>query len=270
MLDDEEHHHRKAMFMELMTPGKIAKLISLVDEQWQHAIPRWAKCKEITIFRDAQNILCRAVCAWAGVPLQESEVLQRAGEMGDLVYSFGVIHHSPRPRRILAEIRRHFVGPGTTMKLMLYHRRSLKVLGILFREAHGAWWRLDEAIADTRAAILLNPKLPQAHFNLGIFLTAKGDTDGAIRHTRVAVSLDPNMSNARFNLACLLQSTGRPDEAEEQYLAVLRRTPSAANAHYNLGVLLTGRGRFAEAARHCTEAFRLDPAMNNQTACRRD
>lgn len=65
----------------------------------------------------------------------------------DLVYSFGVIHHSPRPHRILAEVRRHFVDSNSTLKLMLYHRRSLKVLGILVREARGAWWRLDDAIA---------------------------------------------------------------------------------------------------------------------------
>ena len=32
-------------------------------------------------------------------------------------------------------------------KVMVYHRRSWKVLGILLREAHGAWWRLDDAIA---------------------------------------------------------------------------------------------------------------------------
>jgi len=65
----------------------------------------------------------------------------------DLVYSFGVIHHSPLPSRILDEIRRHFVDSSSTLKLMLYHRRSLKVLGILFREARGAWWCLEEAIA---------------------------------------------------------------------------------------------------------------------------
>lgn len=65
----------------------------------------------------------------------------------DLVYSFGVIHHSPHPDRVLDQIRRHFTGPRTTLKLMVYHRWSWKVLAILFREAHGAFWRLDDAIA---------------------------------------------------------------------------------------------------------------------------
>ncbi len=65
----------------------------------------------------------------------------------DLVYSFGVIHHSPRPDKILQEIRRHFIAPRGILKVMVYHRRSWKVLGILLREAYGAWWRLDDAIA---------------------------------------------------------------------------------------------------------------------------
>lgn len=65
----------------------------------------------------------------------------------DLVYSFGAIHHSPHPERVLAQIRRHYVAPHGTLKIMVYHRRSWKVLAILLREAHGAIWRLDEAIA---------------------------------------------------------------------------------------------------------------------------
>lgn len=65
----------------------------------------------------------------------------------DLVYSFGVIHHSPRPERILDQVRRHFVGPSSTVKLMVYHRRSWKVAALVLKEASGAWWRLDEAVA---------------------------------------------------------------------------------------------------------------------------
>ena len=65
----------------------------------------------------------------------------------DLVYSFGVIHHTPHPGRALEQIRRHFVGPDTTFKMMVYYRWAWKVLAILVREAHGAFWKLDEAVA---------------------------------------------------------------------------------------------------------------------------
>jgi len=65
----------------------------------------------------------------------------------DLIYSFGVIHHSPRPERVLDQIRAHFVGPHSTLKLMVYHWWSWKVLAILFAEARGAFWRLEQAVA---------------------------------------------------------------------------------------------------------------------------
>jgi ubiquinone/menaquinone biosynthesis C-methylase UbiE len=65
----------------------------------------------------------------------------------DLVYSFGVIHHTPHPERALQEIRRHFTGPNTTLKMMVYYKWSWKVFAILFKEAHGAFWRLDDAVA---------------------------------------------------------------------------------------------------------------------------
>jgi hypothetical protein len=65
----------------------------------------------------------------------------------DLVYSFGVIHHTPHPERALDQVREFYTGPHTVLKMMVYHRWSSKVFGILFGEAHGAFWRLDEAIA---------------------------------------------------------------------------------------------------------------------------
>ena len=48
----------------------------------------------------------------------------------DLIYSFGVIHHSPDPARILREMHR-FTRPGTVLKLMVYHKFSWKVLWML-------------------------------------------------------------------------------------------------------------------------------------------
>lgn len=65
----------------------------------------------------------------------------------DLVYSFGVIHHTPHPARVLQQIRAHYAGPQTTLRLMVYYRWSWKVLAILLREAHGKFWRLDEVVA---------------------------------------------------------------------------------------------------------------------------
>jgi 2-polyprenyl-3-methyl-5-hydroxy-6-metoxy-1,4-benzoquinol methylase len=67
-------------------------------------------------------------------------------EQYDLVYSFGVIHHSPHPQRILAQLR-SYLGPGGTLKLMVYHRNSWKVAGIVLGPGRGQFWKLEQLVA---------------------------------------------------------------------------------------------------------------------------
>jgi ubiquinone/menaquinone biosynthesis C-methylase UbiE len=64
----------------------------------------------------------------------------------DLVYSFGVIHHTPHPERTLDEMRR-FMHAGSELRIMVYHRYAWKVLWMLLRSGKGRFWRLDELIA---------------------------------------------------------------------------------------------------------------------------
>jgi 2-polyprenyl-3-methyl-5-hydroxy-6-metoxy-1,4-benzoquinol methylase len=64
----------------------------------------------------------------------------------DLIYSFGVIHHTPRPEAALAQMRA-LTAPGGTLKLMVYHRRSWKVFWILAVQERGRFWKADELIA---------------------------------------------------------------------------------------------------------------------------
>ncbi len=64
----------------------------------------------------------------------------------DLVYSFGVLHHTPRPDRALVEIRR-YMAPESVFKLMVYHRRSWKVFWIVMSRGKGRFWRLEELVA---------------------------------------------------------------------------------------------------------------------------
>jgi 2-polyprenyl-3-methyl-5-hydroxy-6-metoxy-1,4-benzoquinol methylase len=53
----------------------------------------------------------------------------------DLVYSFGVIHHSPHPEEIIKQIRENFVEKGSTLKLMVYNRNSWKVDEIIAKHS---------------------------------------------------------------------------------------------------------------------------------------
>jgi 2-polyprenyl-3-methyl-5-hydroxy-6-metoxy-1,4-benzoquinol methylase len=64
----------------------------------------------------------------------------------DLVYSFGVIHHSPNPRRIVEHLRAYMTRESE-LRLMLYSRISYKLFAIMRQEGIWDLARIDELIA---------------------------------------------------------------------------------------------------------------------------
>jgi SAM-dependent methyltransferase len=66
-------------------------------------------------------------------------------EQYDLIYSFGVIHHSPHPERIIAEIRK-YCHKDTELRIMVYSRWSWKGMWIVLTEGRGAFWRAEDLI----------------------------------------------------------------------------------------------------------------------------
>jgi len=77
-------------------------------------------------------------------------------EAHDLVYSFGVIHHSPHPERILEQAR-SYVRPGSTLKVMVYNRRSWKVLWMVLKYGRGDFRRTQRLIAEHSEAQFGSP-----------------------------------------------------------------------------------------------------------------
>jgi len=69
----------------------------------------------------------------------------------DLIYSFGVIHHTPHPERAIKEIKK-YTKPSTVLKLMLYYRWSWKVLWIMMTDGKFRFWELDKFIAKNSEA----------------------------------------------------------------------------------------------------------------------
>lgn len=136
-LDGGAHTHRKALFMSLLTPHHQARLVELVDKQWHHATERWETADDnVVLFDEAKKILCRASCDWAGIPLDDEEVKDRAEDFSSMVDAFGAIgprHWKGRMARkrteawikdVIEEVRagKLQAEAGTALYEMAFHR----------------------------------------------------------------------------------------------------------------------------------------------------
>lgn len=88
-MDGDAHRHRKMMFMSLLTEEKIGGLTQLARDIWQRRLLQWSSMDRITmhritIYRQAQEVLTEAVCHWAGIPLEPSDIDRRTSELAAL------------------------------------------------------------------------------------------------------------------------------------------------------------------------------------------
>ena len=90
-LDGDAHRHRKMLFMSLMSRERLDVFMELLAEEWEAAADRWAQLEELELFGESQELLHRAACRWAGVPVEEKTARQRADDMGDMVEAFGAV-----------------------------------------------------------------------------------------------------------------------------------------------------------------------------------
>lgn len=88
-LDDGMHRNRKRMFMSLMDEESLARLSRITRRVWSEAIIQWENQERVILFQEAQQILCRAICEWSGIPLPEKDVRRRAQDLTAMVDAFG-------------------------------------------------------------------------------------------------------------------------------------------------------------------------------------
>jgi fatty-acid peroxygenase len=90
-LDGEQHRARKELFLSIMEPGQRQRLMEITAEEWRLAIQRWQRADHVVLMDAVEEILCRAVCAWAGVPLGEPEAYERTREFAAMLDGTGSV-----------------------------------------------------------------------------------------------------------------------------------------------------------------------------------
>jgi fatty-acid peroxygenase len=88
-LDHEPHHHRKAMFTSVVGPHTAGDVAQRCCDEWRRRATRWASQDSIGFYSETREVICRAVCDWAGLPVKEAE-LPRVARMLATLYEFPV------------------------------------------------------------------------------------------------------------------------------------------------------------------------------------
>ncbi|SFB06998.1 fatty-acid peroxygenase [Lentibacillus halodurans] len=90
-LDGAAHKHRKQLFMSLMTRDRLRDLTDITAKQWEIAMDHWHSKRKIVLFHEAEKIMCRIACEWAGVPLFASELNRRTSDLSSMIDAFGAV-----------------------------------------------------------------------------------------------------------------------------------------------------------------------------------
>src|SRR5208283_5012783 len=118
--------------------------------------------------------------------------------------------------------------------------------------------RTDEARAEYQKAIEIDPKMAEAHLNLGILLLDK-DPAAAVAPLRKATDLLPAQSRPRVLLGLALERSGDPAGAAASFEAASRLDPNDVEAITHLAAMYLRNSRPADAELKFRQAVQLQP-----------
>jgi DNA-binding winged helix-turn-helix (wHTH) protein/TolB-like protein/Tfp pilus assembly protein PilF len=120
-------------------------------------------------------------------------------------------------------------------------------------------WQFDQADAEFRRALELDPNSLDAHNGYAYLLAIRREFDAAIEHARRAQELDPLSATAGVTVGMCLDMAGKTDEAIRNLRETLRLYPDLVPAKLHLGLVLSRTGHADEGAEVLREAIRTRP-----------
>ena len=106
----------------------------------------------------------------------------------------------------------------------------------------------------------MRPRIPDAHYNLGLLYEEKGDIERAIGEFKKEIEIHPAAHPAHFNLALLYGKTGRLREEVQELRRAIEADKSFSRAYLFLAkAYLDLNDNFAEAIQLAKKGLELDP-----------
>ncbi len=110
-----------------------------------------------------------------------------------------------------------------------------------------------EAESEYRAALAVNPLDEKSQCRLGDLAALKGDPKAANEHYERALKLQPNDAEANIGLAKTLMSMNQSEKALPLLEHAVKLDPTSAVAHFRLSTIYRQMGRTADAKRELEE-----------------
>jgi tetratricopeptide (TPR) repeat protein len=104
-----------------------------------------------------------------------------------------------------------------------------------------------EAETEFRAALALNPNDERAELELGMAEARKGDVKAAYAAYSRALELNPDDGDACTELAMTLMTMNQPEKAQQMFERAVQIDPTNDVAHYRLATLYRKAGKIDEA-----------------------
>lgn len=127
--------------------------------------------------------------------------------------------------------------------------------------------KTEDAIAEYRKVIVLNPRQPDAHYELGRLLTSLAQDASTRLQARQAfeeeLKIDPGNAGAEFQLGELARQDRQWDEAIQHFDRAHRMAPRSSEILLGLAGTYIAQGKFEDARQPLEAAINLD-ADNSQ------
>jgi tetratricopeptide (TPR) repeat protein len=131
------------------------------------------------------------------------------------------------------------------------------ILGV----ANSKLGRHEDAIANYKKAILVNPEFAGGHYNLGNAYRDLGRPEDAAACYARTIQIKPDFVDAHLNLGNIYKNLGRFEDAIANYAKALDLRPDYAHGHNNLGDALNDLGRYDEAIVKFIAALQIQPDL---------
>lgn len=126
-------------------------------------------------------------------------------------------------------------------------------LGLIYNQMHN----YGQALAEFRKALAINPKDAITYNGIGAALRAEKDLLGAIKNWQTAVNLDPKLATAHYNLGTAYEIQKEYEKALASYNSAVKNDYRLGEAYYRMGLIMERKKRPDDAAQQFQEALKV-------------